>query len=345
MVGFTLSAFIIAAVGIAIRSDRKEYKDFSTLVLYCVGVYGGIGVVQLLFYPVGGLLADLRFGRYRTVLCSLGSLWCSYVCLTVMTVIFLANGKHLKHLHPVIGVLSVLQGLCTIIGFVGFQANSVQFGLDQLLDSPSAELSVFLHWFVWMDVVGTFLAQILGAVALCNESAINVIEYFPFVILLGVTALALLTCWKRGWFHSEPRTHNPYGTVYRVLKYVAQHDKPVRRSAFAYCDDERPMRMDFAKERFGGPFSTETVENVKTFLRILLTLLAIGPVFCLHVSNVYVFPLFGMHGFCCRAATSRTSLPSLFSLSTSSLSTLTSQGISLGFCIASEGGSPCWWCL
>ena len=54
--------------------------------------------------------------------------------------------------------------------------------------------------------------------------------------------------------------------------------------------------MDFAKERFGGPFTTEQVENVKTFLRILLILFAVGPVFVLEVpASYFIAPLFSMH--------------------------------------------------
>ena len=57
-----------------------------------------------------------------------------------------------------------------------------------------------------------------------------------------------------------------------------------------------PSRLDFAKERFGGPFTTEQVENVKTFLRILLILFAVGPVFALEVpASFLIAPLFGMH--------------------------------------------------
>ena len=51
-----------------------------------------------------------------------------------------------------------------------------------------------------------------------------------------------------------------------------------------------PSRLDFAKERFGGPFTTEQVENVKTFFRILLVLFAIGPVFALKVPASYFIP-------------------------------------------------------
>ena len=67
------------------------------------------------------------------------------------------------------------------------------------------------------------------------------------------------------------------------------------RSAFTYCDDEKPTRLDFAKERFGGPFSTETVEDVKTFLRILIMLLAVGPTYAVHVSVRYLFLLYSTY--------------------------------------------------
>ena len=54
--------------------------------------------------------------------------------------------------------------------------------------------------------------------------------------------------------------------------------------------------MDFAKERFGEPFSTEQVENVKIFIRILLVLFAVCPVFALEVpASYFIAPLFGMH--------------------------------------------------
>ena len=104
-----------------------------------------------------------------------------------------------------------------------------------------------------------------------------------------------ISCYKRKSFHSEPRTQNPYGTVYKVLKFVAKHDKPLRRSAFAYCDDEMPTRIEFAKQRFGGPFSTETVEDVRTFLRMIVLLVSIGPVYIVLVATWYIFPLHGIY--------------------------------------------------
>ena len=61
-------------------------------------------------------------------------------------------------------------------------------------------------------------------------------------------------------------------------------------------NDYLPSRIDFAKQRFGGPFTTEQVENVKTFLRIVIVLLAAGQLFVLEVPlSPFIFPFFGLH--------------------------------------------------
>ena len=50
---------------------------------------------------------------------------------------------------------------------------------------------------------------------------------------------------------------NPYKQVYRVLKFAWHHKIPVRRSAFTYCEDEWPSRLDLGKENYGGQFTLE----------------------------------------------------------------------------------------
>ena len=109
-----------------------------------------------------------------------------------------------------------------------------------------------------------------------------------YIILM--VALLLISCLKRQRFHIEPGHQNPYRTVYGIIKFAKSHKHPLQRSAFTHCDNYIPSRLDFAKERFGGPFTTEQVENVKTFLRILLILFAVGPVFALEVpGSVFIF--------------------------------------------------------
>ena len=43
-----------------------------------------------------------------------------------------------------------------------------------------------------------------------------------------------------------------------------KHKYPVQRSAFTYCENEQPTRLDYGKSKYGGPFTTEQVDDVKT---------------------------------------------------------------------------------
>ena len=76
-----------------------------------------------------------------------------------------------------------------------------------------------------------------------------------------------LACW-----FCRPSSHkvtNPIKLIIQVLNYTRKHSYPERRSAFTYIDEEQPTRMDYGKEKFGGPFTEEEVEDVKTVLRLI----------------------------------------------------------------------------
>ena len=97
------------------------------------------------------------------------------------------------------------------------------------------------------------------------------------LIILGITLS--FEKYKRHWFLITPGSTNPYKLVYKIVKFAKDHTDPIRRSAFTYCEDELPSRLDLGKEKYGGPFTTEEVENVKAFLGIVRVLLAVGPIF------------------------------------------------------------------
>ena len=91
---------------------------------------------------------------------------------------------------------------------------------------------------------------------------------------------------KKHWLLTEHLGGNPYLLTWRVVMFAAQHNKPIRRSAFTYCESDYPSRLDFGKQRYGGPFTTEQVEDVKTLLNILKVLLCLGPVFFLEQGTI-----------------------------------------------------------
>ena len=62
--------------------------------------------------------------------------------------------------------------------------------------------------------------------------------------------------------------------IYEVLNYAQKNKYPRLRSAFTYIDEEQPSRLDFGKHKFGGPFTEEEVEDVKTVFRLMPLLVA-----------------------------------------------------------------------
>ena len=73
-----------------------------------------------------------------------------------------------------------------------------------------------------------------------------------------------------------PLNPNPIKQIARVIWYGWKHKYPTRRSAFTYWEEDYPSRIDLGKSKYGGPFTVEEVEDVKTVLRLLPLLLVIS---------------------------------------------------------------------
>ena len=183
------------------------------------------------------------------------------------------------------------------IGWIIYYANFIQFGLDQLMDASSEYLSLFVHWIMWADSLAFAVIMPLAASLFCHSMivvwlACSILIICSFILIF---LLIIIGC-NHHWFYTEPGQDNPYKSVIKVLTFAWKHKYPLQRSAFTYCDDIIPSRLDFCKEKYGGPYITEQVENVKTFFRMVLLLLVIGPVYVLDILNEpYGLPLIGVH--------------------------------------------------
>ena len=256
-----------------------------------------------MFYPLSGFLADVCCGRFRTIIVGLSIILISSITAAVLFAVgqstHRSKGNVLLEERVPYLVFECGAVFFTVIGYAVYQANFIQLGLDQLTEAPSMNLSLFIHWAVWADTLGTTVMIVSFSVLSCQhisarEEAVFIV--IPFFIFLCFPLFMILTCWKHRWFYTEPGQNNPYKAVIKVLNFVREHKYPLQRSAFTYCDNERPSRIDYAKERYGGPFTTEQVENVKTFVRILTLLVSLGPIFVMEVPSSFVgFAIFGLH--------------------------------------------------
>ncbi len=68
--------------------------------------------------------------------------------------------------------------------------------------------------------------------------------------------------------------------MFRVLKFATKHKILIRRSAFTYCENKKPSRIDLGKSKYGGPFTNEQVEDVKTCLQMVLVITSLIATAC-----------------------------------------------------------------
>jgi peptide/histidine transporter 3/4 len=253
----------------------------------------------LLFYPLAGYLADTRYGRYKAVTRSLWLMFCSEVVLMacgILTVMYLFAFGGDSRLHDLFYLLLVIS-VPIMFGLISFRANVVQFGIDQLQDAPSEQSIFYIIWYIWTGFGGKALAKIpfIFAGNLCGELGFQLIHGIGallivlLVLLLGVSLSASDSNQGEWFFNDTAAPRNPYKLVYGVLKFAAKHKNPIRRSAFTYCEDELPSRLDLGKQKYGGPFTTEQVEDVKTLLGILGVLVSFGPVFSLDAAATALY--------------------------------------------------------
>ena len=222
------------------------------------------------FFPIFGYLGE-KWTRYKVIITGLIILVVSYAINLILTTILVI----LDEASDIIEYLRIITILSALVGYGLFMSNIIQFGTDQLQFAPSQHLAAFVRWFVCIFALCWELNIILQLVATTFEFHLlyHGIYCFIFILLFGFSITLVCCCKQR--LVIEPPTHiDPVKMIWRVMKYAWKHKYPVRRSAFTY-NENPPARLDLAKERYGGPFTTEQVEDVKSFWNILTIILAL----------------------------------------------------------------------
>ena len=244
------------------------------------------------FYPLAGFLADTKYSRFKTITTS-SQLLLQNIFLSLIFLAILITGFNLVvdinslsiFFLCLLGVISIPTTVLIIASLVMFNANIIQFGVDQLQDSPADHQSLFIYWYVWTYSMGVLIAQICW-------SSFSVFIYPSYLFLLPIVLsivllliVVLIVHNKKHWFIIDTARSNPYKLVYRVTKFARQHKVPVRRSTFTYCEDDIPSGLDLGKIKYGEPFTTEEVENVKAFYGIIKILIALGIALFMNVAS------------------------------------------------------------
>ena len=206
-----------------------------------------------LIYLIAGYFGDFLVSRYKLVM--VGSL-VTFIVLIPFIIIFI--------LLPTYKYLLLV--LCTLIlvTFAIVRVNLLPFNIDQLIGSSSDELTAVLHWHNFGTIIEiAFASYDVKVVHLLIAS------------IVCVSAVLVSHSLFNHYLETTPvNTVNPVKLIVRVLCYARKHKYPENRSALTYWEEEAPSKLDLGKDKYGGPFTEEEVEDVKTVLRLIPMVIA-----------------------------------------------------------------------
>ena len=227
--------------------------------------------IPYLFIPLAGWVADTKIGRDKAIYIGL---WLGWIGTLLQS---LSSCFQYSSCETVASVgrygLSSSALVCLIISVDLLCATVLVYGMDQLMDAPSIKVRAFIYWYVWVIFLG---GNISSYVTFLPFTKYHTGMLSISTIAFGLFTLSLCLHFKFYDRFDNIAISNPYKKVYDVVKYTIGNKYPKNRSALTYWENEVPKRIDFAKNKYGGPYSHEDVENVKTFFRILAVLAALS---------------------------------------------------------------------
>ena len=240
------------------------YLKYSELSYYIVN---SSSLITSLSAPFIGWLADVKIGRYDMI--KFGAFAPFLASIMYFFSLFTAFSLPLLSTLLYYAVNALVN-----IGDACFATALLPFLADQLIGATSDELCAVIYWFYWAYELGVGISKIFfNFVVVYNYHAITV--GFAGVFAVPLAVIIISDCLCQQWLDRTHKVTNPIKLIIQVLNYTRKHSYPERRSAFTYIDEEQPTRMDFGKEKFGGPFTEEEVEDVKTFLRLIPLLICL----------------------------------------------------------------------
>ena len=252
-----------------------------------------------IFSPLAGFLADTKYGRLEVLQCSTCFMLVAVV-LSLVSITFLYAVHSLNYYFYLLFVPFAAAQVILTCGNAMYLATILQFGTDQLRELPSSYTVLMLYAYYWSDNLGSLLTigvNVPGHEMIFDprKGAIQFdgLQNILVEIVLCISAILLIAVLfllrrKQDWITTGGTSGNggnPYRLVYNVVRFALRHKHLIRRSAFTYCEDEYPSRLDFGKQRYGGPFTTEQVEDVKVLLNMVKVLFSAGSLFLMDVAS------------------------------------------------------------
>ena len=224
------------------------------------------GVTAVLFLSAGWI-SEYLLGRYRAI--TIGN-----VLLTVSHLGILTSLVLLQFDWTVAAFVAMCLSLSVAaFGSGTFYISSLPFIVDQMIGASADDISAAIQWYCWAIAVGVTAQSLPTCLSIVTQQQ-NISYFYLSLSILSLSSVLITDSLCHKWLDIHYKRSNPFKTIFKVLNYARKTKYPEHRSAFTYIDEEEPSRLDYGKHKFGGPFTEEEVENVKTILRLLLLLLS-----------------------------------------------------------------------
>ena len=221
--------------------------------------------------PVAGWMGDSYLRRYRAIVVGVFATMLSFLILFCATVMLQFNWTPIPAI--VLLYVYVLMTTCSMGGFV---INMLPFIIDQMIGASADDISAIVQWYYWAYSLGISSQYLFGPLPI---SKLNLIMISFTIVFLCLSSVLITDCLCHKWLDIHYKSSSPFKTIFKVLNYARKTKYPEHRSAFTYIDEEEPSRLDYGKHKFGGPFTEEEVEDVKTIFRLLTLFLSTLGVF------------------------------------------------------------------
>ena len=232
---------------------------------YILIVWSGMWVLL----PVAGWMGDSYLGRYRAIIVGVLLAMVSHLILQSATVMLQFNWTPI----PAIALLCVYLFIISC-SMGSLYTNTLPFIIDQMIGASADDISAIVQWYYWSYSIGV-LAPYLCTLLPIDQLQQYHLEICMILLFLCLSSVLITDCLCHKWLDIHYKSSSPFNTIFKVLNYARKTKYPEHRSAFTYIDEEEPSRLDYGKHKFGGPFTEEEVEDVKTFFRLLPLLLSI----------------------------------------------------------------------
>ena len=213
-----------------------------------------------LLLPIGGWLADALFGRYRVIRCGIWTMWSGAMLNGLSLVIGKVVETYGTHGDPWVSLFSkVIMG----IGLGAFQANIVQFEIDQLIDASSEEIKSVIVWYT-MTIFTSGVTMYYSSYCAQEYVAVLIIAVF---LTLAIGSDFLVS----HWLMKEQIIENPLPLILKVVHYTIKSKFKGQNANYIELQGTLSS-FNVAKRVYNGPFTSEQVEDVKTFFRVLIVI-------------------------------------------------------------------------